>query len=71
MSMLFNKFSRLVIAFLPRNKCLLISWRQSPSAGILEPEKVKSVTVSTVSLSNCHEVMEQDNIIFVFLNVEP
>ena len=49
MSLLFNMPSRLVIAFLPRNKRLLISWRQSPSAVILEPKKIKSVTVSTVS----------------------
>jgi len=70
MSMLFNMLSKLVIAFLPRSKCLLISWQQSPSAVILEPKKVKSVTVSTVSPSNCHEVMGQDAIIFVFLNAE-
>ena len=70
MSMLFNMLSNLVIAFLPRSKCLLISWQQSPSAVILEPKKVKSVTVSTVSPSNCHEVMGQDAIIFVFLNAE-
>ena len=55
MSLLFNMLSRLVI--LPRNKCLLISWLQSPSAVILEPKKIKSVTVSTVSPSICHEVM--------------
>ena len=57
MSLLFNMLSRLVITFLPRNKCLLISWLQSPSAVILEPKQVKSVTVSTVSPSICHEVM--------------
>ena len=57
MSLLFNMLSRLVIAFLPRSKCLLISWLQSPSAAILEPPKIKSVTVSTVSPSICHEVM--------------
>ena len=51
MSLLFNMLSRLVIAFLPRSKHLLISWLQSPSAVILEPLKIKSVTVSTVSLS--------------------
>ena len=56
MSLLFNMLSRLVIAFLPRSKRLLISWLQSPSAVILEPPKIKSVTVSTVSLSICHEV---------------
>ena len=57
MSLLFNMLSRLVITFLPRSKRLLISWLQSPSAVILEPSKVKSVTVSTVSPSVCHEVM--------------
>ena len=57
MSLLFNKLSRLAIAFLPRSKCLLISWLQSPSAVILEPKKIKSVTVSTVSPSIFHEVM--------------
>ena len=53
MSLLFNMLSRLVIAFLPRSKCLLLSWLQSPSAVILEPPKIKSVTVSTVSPSIC------------------
>ena len=57
MSLIFNMLSRLVIAFLPRSKRLLISWLQSPSAVILEPRKIKSVTVSTVSPSICHEVM--------------
>ena len=57
MSLLFNMLSRLVIAFLPRSKCLLISWLQSPSAVILEPKKIKFVTVSIVSPSICHEVM--------------
>ena len=57
MSLLFNMRSRLVIVFLPRSKCLLISWLQSPSAAILEPPKVKSATVSIVSPSICHEVM--------------
>ena len=56
MSLLFNMLSRLVITFLPRSKCLLISWLQSTSAVILEPPKVKSVTVSP---SICHEVMDQ------------
>ena len=56
MSLLFNMLSRLVIAFLARSKCLLISWLQSPSAVILEPEKIKSVTVSIVSPSISHEV---------------
>ena len=55
MSLLFNMLSGLVIAFLPRSKRLLISWLQSPSAGILEPKKIKSATVSIVSPSICHE----------------
>ena len=55
-SLLFNMLSRLVIAFLPRSKCLLISWLQSPSAVILEPKNIKSLTVSTVFPSVCHEV---------------
>ena len=58
MSLLFNTLSMLVITFLPRNKRLLISWLQSPSAVILEPRKIKPATVSTVSPSICHEVME-------------
>ena len=62
MSLLFNMLSRLDIAFLPRIKCLLISWLQSPSAVILEPRKIKSATVSTVSPSGCHDPG--------FLNVE-
>jgi len=66
MSLLFNMLSRLVIASLQRSKRLLISWVQSPSAVILEPPKLKSVTVSTVSPSICHEVMEQDAMILVF-----
>ena len=57
MSLLFNMLFRLVIAFLPRSKHLLISWLQSPSAVILEPKEIKSVTVFTVSPSICHEVM--------------
>ena len=57
MSLLFNMLSRLVITFLPRSKCLLISWLQLPSAVTLEPPKIKSVTVSTVSPSISHEVM--------------
>ena len=61
--------SRLVITFLPRSKCLLISWLQSPSAVILEPPKIKSDTVSTVSPPICHEVMGPDAMILVFLNV--
>ena len=67
MSLLFNIPSRLVITFLPRSKCLLISWLlQSPSAVILEPRKIKSATVSTVSPSICHEVMGSDAMILVF-----
>ena len=66
MSLLFNMLSRLVIAFLPRSKCLLISWLQSPSAVILEPKLVKSVTVSIVSPSICHEVMGPDAMVFAF-----
>ena len=62
-SLLFNMLSRLVIAFLPRSKRLLISWLQSPSAVILESQEIKSVTVSTVSASICHEVMGLDAII--------
>ena len=58
MSLLFNMLSRLVITFLPRNKHLLLSWLQSPSAVILEPKKIMSVTVSTVSPSIGHEVMK-------------
>ena len=70
MSLLFNIMSRLVIAFLPKSKHLLISWLQSPSAVILEPPKIKSDTVSTVSPSISHEVMGPDAMIFVFWNVE-
>ena len=66
MSLLFNMLSRLVIAFLPRSKCLLISWLQSPSAVILEPPKIKSLTVSIVSPPICHEVMGPDAMILVF-----
>ena len=66
MSLLFNMLSRLVIAFLSRNKCLLILWLQSPSAVILEPQNIKSVTVSIVSPSICHEVMGPDVMIFLF-----
>ena len=65
-SLLFNMLSRLVITFLSRSKCLLISWLQSPSAVILEPKKIKSVTVFTTSPSICHEVMEPDAMILVF-----
>ena len=65
-SLLFNMLSRLVIAFLPRSKRHLISWLQSPSAVILEPRKIKSDAVSTVSPSISHEVMGPDAMIFVF-----
>ena len=65
-SLLFNTLSRLVIAFLPRSKCLLTSWLQSPSAVILEPKKIKSVTVSIVSPSICHKVMGLDAMISGF-----
>ena len=66
MSLFLNMLSRLVITFLPRSKCLLISWVQSPSAVILEPPKIKSDTVSTVSLSISYEVMGPDAMILVF-----
>ena len=66
MSLLFNMLSRFLIVFLPRCKCLLISWLQSPSAVILEPKIMKSVTVSVVSPSICHEVMGPDAMILVF-----
>ena len=66
MSLLFDMLSRLVIAFLPRSKCLLISWLQSPSAVILEPPDIKAVIVSIVSPSICHEVMGPEAMIFVF-----
>ena len=66
MSLLFNMLSRFVTAFLQRSKHLLISWLQSPSAVILKPKKIKSVTVSIVSPSICHEVMGPDAMILVF-----
>ena len=66
MSLLFNMLSRLVIPFLPRSKCLLISWLQSPSAVILESPQINSVTVSIVSPSICHEVMRPDAMILAF-----
>ena len=66
MSLLFNMLSRLVIGLHPRSKRLLISWLQSPSAVIVEPEKRKSVTVSIVSPSICHEVVGQDSMSLVF-----
>ena len=66
MSLIFNMLSKLVITFLVRSKCLLISWLQSPSAVILEPKRTKSDTVSTVSPSISYEVMGLDAMIFVF-----
>ena len=69
-SLLFNMLSRFVKAFLPRSKRLLISWLKSSFAVILKPKKIKSVTVSIVSPSICHEVMGLDIMILVFLNVE-
>ena len=66
MSLLLNMLSRLVITLLPRSKCILISWLQSPSAVILEPKKIKSASVSTVSPSISHEVMRLDAMILVF-----
>ena len=66
MSLLLNVLSKLVIAFLQRSKCLLISWLQSPSSVILEPRKIKSLAVSIVSPSICHEVIGPDAMITVF-----
>ena len=68
MSLLFNMLSRFVIAFLPRSKCLLISWLQSPSAVILEPKKIKSVIISIISIACLFacEVMGTDATILVF-----
>ena len=66
MSLLFNRLSRFVIAFLLRSKHFLISWLQSPSTVILEPKEIKSLTISIVSPSICHEVMGQDAMISVF-----
>ena len=66
MSLLYNMLSRLVITFLPRSKPLLISWLQSPSAVILEPKKIKSDTVSTVSPSICHQLMGLDAMTLIF-----
>ena len=66
MSLFFDILSRFVIAFLPRSKCLLLSWLQSTSAVILEPKKIKCVTVSIVSPSTCHEVMGPDAMMLVF-----
>ena len=64
--LLFNTLSRFVIAFLPRSKCLWISWLQSPSAMILEPRKIKSITLCTFSPYICHEVMTPDAMLLVF-----
>ena len=66
MSLLFNMLSRFVIAFLPRSKCLLISWLQPPSSVILDPKKIKSVIVSIVSPSVCQEVIRLDAMILDF-----
>ena len=66
MSLLFNMLCRLAMAFLPRSKCLLISWLQAPSAVILEPRKIKSLTISIISPSIYHEVMGSDAMILVF-----
>ena len=66
MSLLFNTLSRFLTAFLPRSKCLLCSWLQSPPAVILEPRKIKSVTVTIVSLCICHEGVGPDAMILVF-----
>ena len=66
MSLLFNMLSRLIITFLPRSTCFLISWLKSPSAVIWESQKIKPATVSIVSPSICHEVTGPDAMIFVF-----
>ena len=73
MSLFFNKLYRFVIAFLPRNKRLLISWLQSLSTVTLEPKKIKSLTVSSVSPSICHEVMGPDvmSLVFCMLSFKP
>ena len=70
MSLFFNMLSRLVIALLPRSKCLLISWLQTLSAVILESKKIKFLTVSFASPSICYELMRQESMLLVFLNVE-
>ena len=69
-SLLFNTLSRFVIAFIPRSKCLLILWLQSPSTVILDPKKIKSATAFTFCSLLCHDMMELDAMILVFLNVE-
>ena len=66
MSLLFKTLSRFVMAFLPRSTCILNFWLRTPSAVILEPKKIKSITVSTFSPSICHEVMKLDAMILVF-----
>ena len=66
MSLLFTMLSRLVITFLPRTKCLLFSWLQSPSAVILEPQKIKLATISIISPYICHEVIGPDAMFLVF-----
>ena len=66
MSLIFNMLFRLVIALLPRSKCLLISGLQSPSTVTLEPKKIKSVTIPIVSPSICHDTMEPGAMIFIF-----
>ena len=66
MTLLFNILSRFVIAFIPRSKRLLISWMQSPSAVIIKPKKINSLTISIVSPSICHEVMGPDPMILIF-----
>ena len=71
MSLLFNMLSRLVITFLPRSKRLLISWLQPPSAVILEPRKIMSATVSTVSPSICQEMMGPDPVVSHTIDVKP
>ena len=70
-SLLFNMLSRFVLAVLPRSKHLLISWQQSPLQVILEPKKIKSVTVSVVSPSICHEVMGPDDTALMAESEEP
>ena len=70
-SLLFNMLCRLVITFLPRGKCLLISCLQSPSTVIFGAQKIKSLTVSTVSPSICHEVIGPDAIVFYMLSFKP
>ena len=70
MYLLFNMLSRFIIAFLPRSKHLLISWLQSPSTVIWEPEKIKPASVSTFFPFICHEVMGPDAMLFIFLNVD-